>query len=49
MDTVTIKPGYIFNAGFTKIWGNNKDDDNLLGLQVSTFTLTNNCYHKVLE
>ena len=36
MDTVTIKPGYIFNAGFTKIWGNNKDDDNLLGLQVRT-------------
>ena len=49
MDTVTIKPGYIFNAGFTKIWGNNKDDDNLLGLQVSTFTLNDLVITIVLE
>lgn len=34
MDTINIKLGYVVNSGFSKIWGNNKGDDNLLGVQV---------------
>ena len=34
MDTVSLKLGYVVNAGFSRKWGSNKDSDNIFGVKV---------------
>ena len=34
MDTVSLKLGYVVNAGFSRKWGSNKDSDNIFGVKI---------------